>query len=250
MKTLISTLSFIVLFVTNSIAGQGVYLEYQISATGKTGMSGTIKTYALDGNSRSEMAIQVGAGITMVTLFKKDVPDTMYLLNEKNKTYSASSTHPKGTASKADEDYEITVIGKEKVNNYNATHIKILYKKTNKTVEMWMSKDFPNYAEYKGVKSQYVEGDKFYKALEAKGADGMPVRIVANEERGAMQMDLVKAEKATVDATMFSLSGYTHSANAGPAGIDRKEIMKNIQNMTPEERQKYAEELKKQYQRK
>ena len=66
-----------------------------------------------------------------------------------------------------------------------------------------------------------------------------------------MIIDLIKAESRENPASLFSLDGYTKST--APAGgmmspEQMKEMREKIQNMTPEERQKYMDEMKKQSQ--
>jgi len=224
--------------------GQGAYIEYKMTSE-KNNISGTVKTYSLDGNSRTEIALQMpsmpGGGINVITIIKKDAPDTVYMLNEKNKSFSATAN----TKDKAndDEEYEITILGKEKVNGYNSTHIKVHYKKANKDGEMWTSKEVADYAFYSNVKNKYLDGNKLYAALTAKGVEGFPVRINVNEgNRGNVQLDLVKVEKQKVDPSIFSVDGYTRTAGVNPEDMKAK-----MQNMTPEERQKYIDQLKQQY---
>ena len=90
---------------------------------------------------------------------------------------------------------------------------------------------------------KYVGSTKIYTALKAKGAEGFVVRMLAQGDRGdQIQMDLVKAGKQNIDESLFSLNGYTKGAGAGP-GMGRPDI----QNMTPEQRKAYIEEMKKQH---
>ena len=145
------------------------------------------------------------------------------------------------------QDYEVTVIGKEKVNCYNCTHVKVVRKGSNIAEEMWNSKDVVDYSSLLNVKTRFTGRDNLNKALVAKGAEGFPVRIKSSEHGTDVQIDLVKAERKNQPASLFSLDGYTKSA-AKPAGSQsQQEMMQKLQNMTPEERQKYIEEMKKQY---
>ena len=96
------------------------------------------------------------------------------------------------------------------------------------------------------MKNKYLGGAKFFNALKDKGVEGFVVRMLVKGNRGdQIQMDLVKAEKRNIDESLFSLSGYTKTAGYAPGsgGMDREQIQK----MTPEERQKYIEEMKGKY---
>ncbi len=241
----------IMIVVSQSVFAQGFYLEYKMSSPTGNGMTGDMKTYYQDGNSRTEISTlaPVVGQISMVTLLLKDKPDVVYMLDDKAKEYSeVAAKEEAGIKDDDEKDYTVTVVGKEKINGYNTTHVKVK-SKDNPEMEMWMSTEVADYKELSKVKSKYTGKDNMYKALEAKGAGGFPVRIKANEMRQVILIDLVKAEKRKNPAEMFSLTGYkkSESANIIP-GINVQDLMKNIQNATPEERQKMMEELQKQYQ--
>ena len=110
---------------------------------------------------------------------------------------------------------------------------------------MWTTKEIPDYAEIIKFKSRYTSNDDISTALRTKDAEGFPVRMIMHEKERNMQMDLVKAQKTTVDDKLFSLDGYTKSA--GPMGMPGGLDMSKLKDMTPEERQKVMEQMKKQY---
>lgn len=227
---------------------QGFYMEMAMSSTGK-GAMGTVKVYSQDGNSRSEinMTTQMGA-MNMVTLILKSEPNTLYMLNDKNQTYSTMDLDKNNQYKDfPEEDYEVTVLGKEKVNGYNTMHVKVMRKGAQEPEEMWTSKEVVDYSAFISAKTKFTGRNNLNKALAAKGAEGFPVRIKTTEHGTEIQMDLVKAEKRNQPATLFSLDGYTKSATKTVGGQSQQEMMQKLQNMTPEERQKYIEEMRKQY---
>jgi tRNA threonylcarbamoyladenosine biosynthesis protein TsaB len=146
-------------------------------------------------------------------------------------------------------EYEITVIGKEKVNGYNATHVKVKVKGGKNLQDMWTSTDIAGYADFARVKTQYTGKDNLNSALAAKGAAGFPVRVVASQDGQSFQIDLVKAEKKAVDKNLFSLSGYEKGGMYPglPGSIDVSKL-KDLQNMSPDEQRKLIEDLMKQIQ--
>ena len=243
------------LTLTLALWAQGFYIEYKItSGTVKGG--GTIKNYAQDGNTRSEAVIsapQLPNGIKITSLSLKASANVIYLLNEKEKTYSElKTTETEDYKDYPQADYEVTVLGKETVNGYNTTHVTVKVNGKQRQ-EMWTTKDIAGYADFSKVKTKYTGQDNLYKALAAKGAEGMPVRVKMAESGQNVQLDLVKAEKRSNPATLFSLSGYTKSNNAsGLPSIegmpDMQEMMKKLQNMTPEEREEMMKKLKELYQ--
>jgi|GEM_PF-719724 len=243
------------LFIVNCSA-QGVYIEYKITAgDGKETMSGNSKTYSQDGNSRSEMQFSV-PGLPMgamntITLIRKDKPNMVTTLNTQNKTYTEMSFEEyKKDENKSDEEFEVTLVGKETVNGYSCTHVIAKYKKSGKVRnDWWTSKDVPGFNGFKGVKgSKYLDDDSFYGKLAEKGADGFPVRMKMSETGGAgsFQMDLVKAEKKNNPASLFEIpAGYTKAATVDLSKMPKN--MQDMQNMTPEEQKKMMEELMKMY---
>jgi hypothetical protein len=245
MKKAISLVIIIALSV--SAFAQGNYMEYKISSA--QGMGGTMKIFFQDGNSRSEMDMQLaqmpGGGVSNSSLYLKSNPGKVYMLNEKNKTYTEMEINKAENNTSATEEYEVTVIGKEKVNNYNATHVKIKRKGATTEMEMWTSTDVANYEKYQSTRSKYTSAG-LYKALKEKGADGAIVRMVMGEHGHNMQMDLVKAESKAIEAAKFSLTGYTKSeASTSGANPNNQEMMEKLKNMSPEERKKFVEELRK-----
>lgn len=243
-KHTIITLSFLCMLFTRSFA-QGFYMEMKMST--EKGEMGTMKVYSQDGNSRSEMAMTGGPmAVNMATLMLKSDPAKIYMLNETNKTYSEYDVNSKDEYKDADvADYDITVIGKEKVNGYNCTHVKVKRKGSTHDMDWWTTKEMTDYADFSKVKSQYTGKSNLFAALAAKGADGFPVRIKTEDHNMTMQIDLVKAEKRNNPSSLFSLSGYTKSSTPTMpgSGVDYQKI----QQMTPEEREKWIEQMKSQY---
>lgn len=252
---------FFLLLISNillltSVAQNGVVIEYKLSAGDTKGsVTGNTKTYSQDGNSRSEMLMNV-QGLPMgafntVTLTQKDKPNTIITLNAGNKTYTEMSYEDAQPAErKSSEPFEVTVVGKETVNGYNCTHVIAKFKNSGKVRnEWWTSKDVPGFSGFSGVKgSKYLDDDSFFSKMAEKGADGFPVRMKMSESgAGIFQMDLVKAEKKNLENSLFEIPvGYTKAA-----GIDLSNMPKNMQdmkNMSPEEQQKMLQDLMKMYQ--
>lgn len=254
MKKITSTAFTLVLAL--ALQAQGFYIEMKMSAAGgKQGMSGLMKSYSQDGNNRSEMNLNLAGSasalgnIVMLTL--KDKPETVYMLNETEKTYTEFSSTGVDEDMKdfPQNEYEVTLVGKEKVNNFNCTHVRVKRKGSTHETEMWTSTDLAGYAEFAKVKTKYTGKINMFKALEAKGAVGFPVRIKADEHGQAVQIDLVKAERRTNPASMFSLAGFTKSEGLGNVGgVDVQEMLKKIQNMSPAERELWMKKMQEQYQ--
>lgn len=246
----LSTMLLALLISANTFA-QGYYFEMKMSSS-QQGDLGTMKAYSQDGNSRSEMNMSTPMGaMTVTSLILKSTPDKVYMVSDKDKTYSEIDVSKSEDWKDAKEDdYEVTVLGKETVNGYKSTHVMVKHKSTKTEEEMWTTTDLPDYNSFMTAKTKFTGRDNLNKALAAKGAAGFAVRIKVTEHGNEIQMDFVKAEKRSNPASMFSLEGYKKSEGAaGMFGGNREEMMQKIQNMSPEERQKMMEQMQKQYQR-
>lgn len=247
-------LLFILLYVVVvvQLGAQGYYLEFKVSNTSQeaNAVTGSMKLYAQNGNSRSSInmtsAALPGGDITMTTLSLKSAPDTVFMLDEKAKTYTALSSVTKDEwKERALADYKVEVLGKEKVNGYNTTHVRVLIN-DRLHEELWTTKDIEGYADFSKIKSKYTGQDNLYKALTAKGAEGMPVRIRVNESYSRMQMDLVKAEKRTNPSSLFTLEGYNRGSGLSgfPVGPElMQDVIRKMQDATPEEREELIRQM-------
>ncbi|MBS1622521.1 MAG: DUF4412 domain-containing protein [Bacteroidetes bacterium] len=235
------------LVMSTAAMAQGTYLEFKMSSA--EGMGGTMKTYTQDGNVRTEMNMVMpampGGALRRTALILKSDPKTSYLLNDEQKTYTVNTMGDKEPSMADHTDYEVTVIGKEKVNGYEATHVRVKAKGSQLEEDLWTSPGVLSYDKYKASLTKYTSAN-MYKALAAKGADGFPVRIVAGEHGRNIQMDLVKAETRSNPASLFSLAGYTKT-EGGYTGSMREgaqNAVNAIQNMTPEQRQQWIDSIR------
>ncbi len=248
MKKSLLFIAAFALFAANAFAREGMYLEFKMTG-GK--ISGTSKSYSCNGNTRSETSFinpMMKTPMTSVSLMLKDAPDIIYTLNEEDKTYTERQTGKNDIRKGEEGEYEVTIVGKEQINNYSCIHVKVRSGASQRERDIWVSKDVAGWANYISIRNAYLAGSRLYDALKAKGAEGCIIRLTTEGTNGGMmQMDLVKAEKKDIDESIFSLSGYTKTATSQrPAydGVDAGQIQK----MTPEERQKYIQEMKEKYQ--
>jgi len=225
---------------------QGFYFEMKMSSNSQP--MGTMKVYAQDGNSRSEVNVTTPMGpMDMVTLSLKSNPTSIYMVDDKKKTYSETDVSKSDQWKDAStEDYDITVLGKEKVNGYNSTHVKIKRKDSKLEQDMWVSTEVVDYGTFMKAKTKFTGRENLYKALEAKGATGFPVKIVTSAQGNEIEIDFVKAEKRNNPSSLFSLEGYTKGS--GGTGGSMQDMIQKMKDMTPEERQKAIDQMKQQYQ--
>lgn len=240
-------------------AGAGFYMEFKMTMVGsRESANGSIKVYNADaGVSRSELSMKipglpVGA-MNMVSLHKVAEPTKVYMINEEAKTYSVTDLakfrnigDPKKNV---EHKYEVTVVGTEKVNGYNATHVKVKVDGLD-IEELWTSKDIAGYEKYAQLNgSKYSLDNSLWAALKANGAAGFPVRIVMLENSGKMQVDLVKAEKRDIASTLITIPAEYKQVSTldgimQQMGMPTKDDMLR---MTPEQREQMMREMEQKY---
>ena len=235
-------------------AQNGASMEFKY--TSSKGATGTMQIKHSEYGSKSVVSMKSpkapGGGITMISLIKKDAPDFIYMINDANKSYSEMKKGSPATSHEDNHTYTVKKIGSETVNGYKCIHSSITNEK-NQVTEMWTSKDILDYSKY----SEPLNNNKKFgsykreQAIKAAGCEGFPVKTVhkAKDDEGDVTMELIKFEKKSYSKSDFEIPvGYTKSANAAmPAGIPQIKSQDELMKMTPEERNKYMEELKKQY---
>lgn len=231
-----------------SLAQNGAHMEYKMSST--KGATGTVKVNYSEYGTLSDMNMVIpqmpGGGMEIKTLIQKSNPEVAYSINDKDKTYSERKM--KEASQEDNKTYEVKKLGEEKVNGYKCVHAMIT--SGAETREVWNTKDFPDYEKYAEAlnSNKKMSSQKQNDALKAAGCEGVPVKMMhkGNEREGDMTIELTKFEKKSFSKSDFEIpAGYTKSnAAAGPPGMKGPE---ELRNMTPEERAKYAEEMKKKY---
>jgi hypothetical protein len=189
-----------------------------------------------------------GGGIVSKNLAQKSKPDSTYTINDKSKTYSA---YKKTEGVSDNKEYTVSKMPDKKANGYNCAHV--IMTDGLESYEIWNTKDITEYETYaEAFKLNKKSGSqKRNEALRRVNAYGFPVKTIhkGNEKEGDMTMELVKIEKKSFTKSDFEIpADYVRSINSGasPAGPQVKS-QQEIMNMTPEERAKYIEEIKKKY---
>jgi hypothetical protein len=228
-------------------AQNGAYIEYKI--TSSRGANGSAKVNFSEFGSVSVFNMIIpqmpGGGMTIKSLTQKNSPELIYMINDNNKTYSEKKRSD--MANEDNKTYTVKKLGEETVNGYKCVHAMIT--EGAETHEVWNTKDVADYAKYaESFKSNSRMGSaKREQALKDAGCDGLPVKSFhkGNAREGDMTMELVKIEKKNFTSADFDIpAGYTKTEGMGlgaPAVKSQQEIM----SMSPEERAKYIEEMKK-----
>ena len=244
--------SVAILLSAFAVAQSGNQIEFKL--TSSKGTTGTILTKYSEYGSKVSMNMVIpqmpGGGIQMVSLMQKDKPDVTYTLNETSKTYTERK---KGESKDITDNntYTVKKIGDEKVNGYNCIHAIVSQGK--ETYDVWNTKDIADYSKYSEAmnSNEKMGSSKRQQALKDAGCDGFPVKTVhkGNEREGEMTMELVKMEKKSFSKSDFEIpADYTKSENSGTPGMaPGMKSQQEIMAMSPEDRAKYIEQMKKQY---
>jgi hypothetical protein len=251
-------ITIVIIAVMTSVcikAQNGAHFQFKMSSN--KGLSGTMDLNYSELGSLSEMKMTApqlpGGEMKSKSLSKKNNPDVLYIIDDNKKTYREQKKSAPNTVK---EEKEITVkkIGDETVNGYKCVHA-IITEGTSIT-DVWNTKDFADYEKYSSAlvpERQMGNAAKRKQALKDAGCDGLPVKTIkkGNEREGEMTMELVKYEKKSFSSSDFEVpSGYTKTeAPAGgyPGMGGQMKSQDEIMKMTPEERTKYIEEMKKKY---
>lgn len=218
------------------LAQQGT-IDYKMTMTGNGAKSrvSSSKMMFSGGKVRVETNMSIG-GISQkqVMLMVPDNPNSLLILDEKTKTYREISTKPKSM-----DKATVKVIGKEKIQNLNCTHVVVTIQ--NRPMDMWTTKDIDGYQNMLAYWKSSIAGgnDQMYSELKKVGAEGFVVKTQISNPNGGMTMELVKYDDKPVAAAVFEIpSGYKKGASFDP---------EKMKNMTPAERRKAMEEMMKQY---
>ena len=245
-------------------------LNMKMTITGKdgeTGGGGTMNVAVAKAGTRCEMNMQTsGMGMKMVMLQKTDTPDTLYRINDANKTYTETDlTKMRAMAGQQTDTktYTVEKLGQETILGYQTQHVLVKDKSpaagNGMTTEMWTAKDLLDYATFSKMQARPGKGAgdaALVKALKDAGADGLPLKSVATTaDGGKVTMEVVKVDKQSVPASTFEIpAGYNKSAGgmmdmmggmSGPQADDAKKRMDEaMKNMTPEQREMIEKMMK------
>jgi hypothetical protein len=239
--------SFLV-FSSSFSAQTGVMIQYKLSSS--EGSTGSIVVYFSDGSTRSETSISSqqipGGGFNQITVTLKEHPDSLIGLDMTAKTYwkreLKGRTQSTDTASGT-----VKILGNEKIGAYNCIHSQLT--QNNRTSEFWTTKDIPDYEKYAASHrgSRYMGRGNPDVALKKAGADGFLVKTFSKDPRGVeTSLELEKFEKQTISADKFTIpAGFMRAAPPVMGGAGKGFDYSKLKDMSPEERQKFIEKMKK-----
>lgn len=211
------------IFANTTFAGD-IYAEYKM--TGMGGKPIITKMYSKNGDLRTEADIDMGGQkMTTTSLMLKSKPNITLVFNSMNKTY----TEVKTTATTTIKDFDIKVIGTEKVGNYSCTHVKM--SSNGQSWDMWYTKDLPSIS-FPVSGQNAASTQKMIAQLKSKGITGMPVKMTfvkPGAKAAGMTMLLTKFEQKNLNASLFTI----------PAGYKKNSVSfdaEKMKTMTPQQK--------------
>ena len=252
-------------------------LEMKMTMAGMGGEGGgTMNVSVGKAGSRSEINMQMGPmDMKMVMLQKNDTPDTLYRINDADKSYAemnlAKMRDMAGQQMSA-KKYTVEKLGQETLLGYKTQHVLLKEQDAGDgkgmSIEMWSAKDLLDYATFSKLQARRGKGageEAMIKALKDADADGMPLKSIATTPDGMkLTMEVVKVDKKSLPASTFEIpTGYTKSEGGmmdmmgGMSGPQAGEARKNLgdvqkqmedamKNMTPEQREMIQKMMKQQ----
>jgi hypothetical protein len=244
-------------------------VQMKIAMTGKSntaGTSGTITVSVAKAGARSEANMQMGpTAMKTVTLQRADATNTLYRINDANKTYTEvdlAKTVEAAATQPASDQYTVEKLGQETVLGYQTQHVVVKEKNPSpgaanaRTIELWTAKDVLDYATFSKLQARRGKADEgLVKALKDAEADGLPLKCVSTAaDGGKVTMEVVKVDKQSLPGSTFEIpAGYTKSAGgamdkaggmfspqAEIAKKQRDQLQQNLREamktMTPEQR--------------
>ncbi|MEI8187008.1 MAG: DUF4412 domain-containing protein [Chlorobiaceae bacterium] len=181
----------------------------------------------------------------MAMVSPSETPNLIYLINTAKKSYSVIDTDAMkkdmAGAEHADgyNNAKIENLGKETVNGYNCTHVRLTNGET--VMEMWVSKEILDYFTYARMQSTRDKNmPELAKRMKAAGLDGFPVKIW--HKQANITTELTKVEKHGLEASLFKVpAGYakteipsmhsgTSASNKGDLEVMVKKMQEEMKN--------------------
>ena len=191
--------------------------------------------------SKSHMK-NMPSDIQMVIISPSETPNLVYLINTSQKSYSVIDTDVMkkeiaGTEkSDSYNNAKIENLGKETVNGYNCTHVRITHGES--VMEMWVSKEILDYFTYARMQSANDKNmPELARRMKAEGLDGFPVKIWHKQANIITQ--LTKVEKHGLEASLFKVpAGFTKTEfpaiHLGASSSNKKDLEAMVKKMQEE----------------
>lgn len=231
-------LSLLFTLITVSATAQNAgHIKFKVTASGQNIFMDAY--YKKGAGMRMEMKAEMkGESMNMVTLKLDSKPSTLYMLNERNKTYSETdvSADSKRSNSTDDKTYKVTMIGNETIAGYACKHVKVTTDK-NDAFDLWTCGNLSGFDINDLMRDNpEIRQHNFTKALTDANAMGAVLKMSSQKRGEEFVMEAITIDKTEPAAGLFQIpSNYTKAALAMPG----------MENLTPEQQQMMREMIEK-----
>ncbi len=185
-------------------------------------------------------------------------PDKLYMIDDANRTYSIWDLKKmRGEHQAPKLTYTVQKLGTETVAGLPCQKA-LLTSSTGDQVEVCVAKDFAVSAQWlAAMNRRQGDSNEWMKTLQENGLVGFPVRWAIRRKgakEAAMTMELTRLERKTLPASLFEVpAGYRQTDYAiGGLSPEQEKAMREarermreaMEDMTPEQRKRYEEMLK------
>jgi hypothetical protein len=214
--------------------------------------TGTISLKGLNSRMEQQMTLPGVTGpMKQVVIHRADEPNTTYILHEQNKTYQKLSTekgeHDDSGASK----WTVKKLGKDTVAGRSTEHVQVTHEGRGDVMDVWIDKNLVSSGDLeKAFSASDRQGGGWWQALKKEGAAGVPLKVVANTNKGegGVTWEATSVKSQSVPDSAFKIpSGYTESKAAGASmSPDQQQQMRQqmMERLTPEQRKQVEEMMK------
>ncbi len=226
----------------------GKSVDAQATAAGLNSMTMYVSPAGFRMEASGQKPGSTGAHFQMTVLWRAAEPGATYILNAESKAYmkhDISQAKAKDTAAPT-----VEKLGKTTFLGRSVERVKVTTAGQTPT-ELWMdtSLRFPA-AALSAFGQEQGSRNTSWRALEKAGVMGIPLKEVRGEGKGGWEATSV--EKKSLPASLFQVPADYHQAKdpldmvpAGQQEALKKKRDEALKNMTPEQRAKFEEMMKK-----
>ncbi len=205
-------------------------------------------------NTRMDQEINmpgVSGPMKQTVIHLADQPNVTYILNDANKTYQKLADDKKDDPNEG-KGWTVKKIGKDTVAGRPTEHVQVLHEGKD-PMDVWIDTALVSAGD---LEKAFAAGDRrqggWWQALKKAGVAGIPLKVVAKNERGGgMTWEAISVKSQTVPDSAFKIpSGYTESKAGTGMGSsltpEQQQQMREqmMQRLTPEQRQQMEQMMK------
>jgi hypothetical protein len=246
--------------------------DFRVTMTGEKGKSvpSTGKIFVTKAAYRTEFETQLDAATRApkqgedaavprrfkMTMFGRLAePDKVYMINDERKTYSVMDLKKVRDEAQntSKETYVVQKLGTDTVAGVSCQK-GLVTSSTGNEFEVCVSKDWKISGEWLAGMRRNRNAGSWLAALRENGLEGFPVRWVMRRKGSPdamVVMELTHAEKKSLPASLFEVPPGYKEESAGIGGLtpEQEKMMRDakakaLENMTPEQRKAFEEQMK------